>query len=132
MPRTKQASRSTASPSNPATGRPDALLRGTLDLLILRSLSLQERHGYGVAEWIEAVTRDELRIQEGTLYPALHRMEKRGWIESWWDTTENNRRAKYYRLSDVGREQLDSEVERWQRYSGAMQRALGELAPAAG
>ena len=118
--------------SRQAAGRADALLRGTLDLLILRSLSLQERHGYGVAEWIEAITRDELRIQEGTLYPALHRMEKRGWIESWWDTTENNRRAKYYRLTEVGAQQLASEVERWQRYSGAMERALGDAVPAMG
>ena len=100
------------------------LLRGTLDLLILKSLSWGARHGYGVAEWIEAVTEDELRIVEGTIYPALHRMEKRGWIASSWGPSENNRRAKFYELTAVGRARLEGETDRWQRYVVAMNRAL--------
>lgn len=107
------------------------LLRGTLDLLILKSLSCGERHGYGVAEWIEAVTEDELRIVEGTIYPALHRMEKRGWIEAHWGPSENNRRAKFYALTAEGERRLETEMERWQRYQAAMSRALAASATAA-
>ena len=106
------------------------LLRGTLDLLILKSLSWGARHGYGVAEWIEAVTEDELRIVEGTIYPALHRMEKRGWIESSWGPSENNRRAKFYTLTDLGTGRLKVESARWERYAVAMNRALAATAAA--
>ena len=100
------------------------LLRGTLDLLILKALSWGPRHGYGVAEWIETVTEDELRIVEGTIYPALHRMEKRGWISASWGPSENNRRAKFYELTDEGATRLESEASHWQRYVLAMTRAL--------
>lgn len=106
------------------------LLRGTLDLLILKSLSWGSRHGYGVAEWIEAITEDELRVVEGTIYPALHRMEKRGWIESSWGPSENNRRAKFYQLTEVGRRRLDVETDQWKRYAVAMGRALSATAAA--
>ena len=106
------------------------LLRGTLDLLILKSLSWGARHGYGVAEWIEGVTEDELRIVEGTIYPALHRMEKKGWISANWGPSENNRRAKFYTLTDLGKKHLEVEANRWQRYALAMNRALAASAPA--
>lgn len=107
------------------------LLRGTLDLLILKSLSWGERHGYGVAEWIEAITEEELRIVEGTIYPALHRMEKRGWIQAHWGPSDNNRRAKFYALTEAGEKRLHAEIERWNRYSVAMGRALSASASAA-
>ena len=106
------------------------LLRGTLDLLILKSLSWGKRHGYGVAEWIEGATDDQMRIVEGTIYPALHRMEKRGWIDAQWGPSENNRRAKYYSLSNDGRVRLEIEAGRWQRYALAMNRALATTAGA--
>ncbi|REJ73810.1 MAG: PadR family transcriptional regulator [Acidobacteria bacterium] len=118
-----------------AAARTDALLRGTLDLLILRSLRGVERHGYGIAEWIEAATGDELRILEGTIYPALHRMEKRGWIRSQWGPSENNRRAKFYALTEEGERRQEDELDRWRRYAAAMERALAvavEVAPRSG
>jgi transcriptional regulator len=111
----------------------DSLLRGTLDLLILRALSLGERHGYAVAEWIESATGDELRILEGSIYPALHRMERRGWISSSWGPSLNNRRAKFYRLTEEGQRHHKLELARWRRYAAAMERALelgGPMAPA--
>lgn len=89
------------------------LLRGTLDLLILKSLSWGPRHGYGIAEWIEATTDDELEIMEGTIYPALHRMAKRGWIQAEWGPSDNNRRAKFYELTPKGRGELEQETARW-------------------
>lgn len=110
---------------------PRHLLRGTLDLLILRALQGGERHGYGVAEWIETATGDRLRIVEGTIYPALHRMEKRGWIESSWGPSENNRRAKFYRLTARGRERQAVELDRWRRYAETMESALGRGGAAA-
>ncbi|MEM1244866.1 MAG: PadR family transcriptional regulator [Acidobacteriota bacterium] len=111
--------------------RDNHLLRGTLDLLILKSLSWGPRHGYGVSEWIEAVTDDALNVMEGTIYPALHRMEKKGWIASEWGQSENNRRAKYYDLTLQGRDQLQREAQRWQTYVGAMSKALAAGAAAA-
>jgi PadR family transcriptional regulator PadR len=99
-------------------------LRGALDLLILRALSLQPTHGYGVARWIEQASEDTLRIEEGSLYPALYRLEDRGWVESEWGLSENNRRAKFYRLTRVGRDQLRAEVDNFSRFAGAVFKVL--------
>jgi transcriptional regulator len=96
------------------------LLRGTLDLLILKTLSWGPMHGLAVLRWIEQTTRDRLQIEEGALYPALHRMERKGWLEAEWGFTENNRRAKYYRLTPAGRKQLAAELSKWSRYTEAM------------
>jgi PadR family transcriptional regulator, regulatory protein PadR len=100
------------------------ILRGTFDLLILKALSWGPAHGYGVARWIELATDDALAVGEGTLYPALHRLEERGWITARWGTSENNRRAKYYELTKAGRSQLRVESENWRRYAAAVFAAL--------
>ncbi len=91
------------------------LLKGTLDLLVLKTLSSGNAHGYGIARWIEDTTHDALQIEEGSLYPALYRMEDRGWITSEWGITEKNRRAKFYRLTARGRKQLEEETSSWER-----------------
>lgn len=104
------------------------LLRGTLDLLILRALKVESTHGYGVLRWIERATEDGLRIEEGSLYPALYRLEKRGWISSEWGLSENNRRARFYQLTRKGRAQLDTEVDEFVRFTRAVLRAL-DVAP---
>ena len=96
------------------------LLRGTLDLLILKTLSWGPMHGLAVLRWIEHATGERLQIEEGALYPALHRMEERGWLEAEWGYTEKNRRAKYYRLSRTGRAQLAAELSKWSRYTEAV------------
>ena len=93
------------------------LLRGTLDLLILKTLSWGPMHGLGVLRWIERATDDRLQIEEGALYPALHRMEQRGWLDATWGLTEKNRKAKFYRLTPAGRRQLAAEVSRWAQYA---------------
>jgi transcriptional regulator len=103
---------------------PVELLQGTLDVLVLKTLSWGPRHGYAIARWIEQVTDDVLRVEEGSLYPALHRLEKRGWIEAEWGTSENNRRAKYYRLTTRGRAQLRAELSTWETFATAMGKAL--------
>ena len=100
------------------------LLQGTLDVLILKTLSWGPRHGYAIAHWIRDTTGDVLRIEEGALYPALHRMEKRGWIAAEWGLSENNRRAKYYRLTVQGRTQLRAELSAWAAFADAMRKAL--------
>jgi transcriptional regulator len=100
------------------------LLQGTLDVLILKSLSWGPLHGYAVVRWIGQRTEDALRIEEGALYPALHRMEQRGWIEAEWGVSENNRRAKFYRLTEEGRRQLQAEAVSWQRYADAVGKVL--------
>jgi len=100
------------------------LLRGTLDLMILKSLALQQMHGLGISRRIEQITKGTFNVKPGSLFPALHRMEERGWIASEWGDSENNRRAKYYRLTRSGRRQLESETERWSRISLAIRRAL--------
>ena len=104
------------------------VLRGTLDLLILKAVSWGPMHGYGVARWIENSTADVLQIEEGSLYPALHRLEARGWIEATWGTSANNRRAKYYELTVKGRAQLRVETATWSRFAQAVFAAL-EAAP---
>ena len=96
------------------------LLRGTLDLLILRTLSWGPMHGLGVLRWIEQVTADRLQIEEGALYPALHRMEAKGWLDAEWGLTERNRSAKYYRLTAQGKRQLVHELSKWSRYTKAV------------
>lgn len=106
---------------------PDApieVLRGTLDLLILRAASWRPAHGYAIARWIEQATDDVLRIEEGSLYPALHRLEARGWIAAEWGASENNRRAKYYSLTADGRKQLQLETANWERLSAAIRQIL--------
>jgi len=107
-----------------ATLPPPDILRGTLDLLILKALSSGASHGYGVARWIEAATNDALAVGEGTLYPALHRLEERGWVNAEWGTSDNNRRAKYYSLTREGRARLRAETENWRRYAVAVFAAL--------
>ena len=101
-----------------------ALLQGTLDVLVLKALAWGPRHGYAVARWIEDSSGDDLQIEEGALYTALHRLEKRGWIESEWGLSENNRRAKFYQLTAGGRAQLQLQTQRWTRYASAVFRVL--------
>jgi PadR family transcriptional regulator, regulatory protein PadR len=101
------------------------LLRGTLDLLILRALVEQPLHGYGAMRWIEEATGQALAIEEGSLYPALYRLEDRGWVESDWGLSENNRKARYYRLTAKGRAQLKAEVREFTLFTRAVFRALG-------
>jgi len=100
------------------------LLQGTLDMLILKTLALEELHGLGVSRRIEQITRGTFQVKAGSLFPALHRMEEEGWVSSAWGESENNRRAKYYKLTKAGRRQLNSEAERWGRISLAIERAL--------
>ena len=100
------------------------LLRSSLDLLILKALSWCPRNGYSVAEWIEQATADALSIEEGTLYPALHRLERKGWVKTEWGISDNNRRAKFYRLTPLGRAQFRAQVPVWHRYSEAIALAL--------
>lgn len=100
------------------------ILRGALDLLILRALSWGPAHGYGVARWIEFATADVLRVGEGTLYPALHRLEERRWVAAEWGVSENRRRAKFYSLTAQGRAQLQAEAASWTRYARAVFAAL--------
>ena len=100
------------------------ILRGTLDLLILKALSWGPAHGYAVARWIEQATGDALAVVEGTLYPALHRLEERGWVHATWGASEANRRAKFYALTKRGRAQLRVETDNWRRYAAAIFAAL--------
>lgn len=96
------------------------LPQGTLDLLILKALSLGPQHGWAVSERIRQISRDTLNVQQGSLYPSLHRLERRGWIRAKWGVTTNNRRAKYYELTRRGREQLETEADAWQRLVAAV------------
>ncbi len=107
------------------------LVRGTLDLLILKSLTWEPRHGYGISEWIELVTDGSLLMEEGTLYPALHRLHGKGWVDSEWGLSENNRRAKYYSLTRDGVRHLGTEAASWTRYTEAVARALAMESPPA-
>ena len=105
---------------------PTDLLQGTLDLLILQTLALEPMHGWGVAQRIQQVSRDVLQIGQGSLYPALHRLEYKGWIKSEWANSENNRRAKFYKLTATGKKQLEAERASWERLSGAIGLILAE------
>jgi transcriptional regulator len=106
-----------------ARTRPD-VLQGTLDMLILAALALEPMHGWGVAQRIRQISRDALQVNQGSLYPALHRLEYRGWIRAEWGASENNRRAKYYRLTARGTRQLEAERETWRRFSGGVELVL--------
>jgi transcriptional regulator len=101
------------------------LLQGTLDMLILRSLLLEPMHGFGISVRIRQMSQEVLRIEQGSLYPALYRLEQRGWIASEWGTSDNNRRAKFYRLTTAGRKQLKVETDNWERMSAAINLVLG-------
>ena len=107
------------------TDKPADLLQGTLELLILRTLAGGEKHGYEIAEWIHIASAEALSVEEGALYPALHRLELRGLLTSAWDVSANNRRAKYYRLTASGRRRLRETTESWRRASSAINRVLG-------
>lgn len=100
------------------------LLQGTLDILVLKALVHEPRHGYAVARWIRETTHGTLQIEEGALYTALHRMEKRGWVESTWGLSENNRRAKFYGLTTAGEQELRKESRAWVRYADAVSKVL--------
>lgn len=100
------------------------LLQGTLDMLILKALSLGEMHGYGVGQRIMQLAEEMLRVEEGSLYPALYRLEERGWISSEWGTSENNRQARFYKLTRSGRRQLQIEEENWQRFALAINKVM--------
>lgn len=106
------------------TKTPIDLLQGTLDLLILKTLSWGPAHGYAIAQWIEQLTGQVLQVGEGSLYPALHRLEERGWVEAEWRRSENNRRAKFYRLTTLGRSQLRTEAVTWERFVDAVAKVL--------
>jgi PadR family transcriptional regulator PadR len=100
------------------------LLRSSLDLLVLKALSWGPMHGYGISEWVEGATESLLLLEEGTLYPALHRLERRGWITSEWGVSDNNRRAKFYRLTAAGRARFRAQAPLWQRHAEAIAVAL--------
>src|ERR1700739_3324577 len=100
------------------------LPQGTLDLLILRTLMVGPQHGWAVSERVQQVSSDVLRIQQGSLYPALHRLERKGWIRAQWGTSENNRRAKYYELTRAGAKQLERETEAWHKLTVAVAQVL--------
>jgi PadR family transcriptional regulator, regulatory protein PadR len=104
------------------------LLQGTLDMVVLRALVFGPRHGYQVARWVAAATDGALAVEDGALYTALHRLEKRGWLASEWGATEENRRAKFYVLTETGRAQLRSEERSWARYAEAISRVLSASA----
>jgi PadR family transcriptional regulator PadR len=100
------------------------LPQGTLDLLILRTLALGPQHGWAISERVQQVSSDVLKIQQGSLYPALHRLERRGWIKAKWGTSENNRRAKYYELTAIGKKQLAVEADTWRKLTTAVTQIL--------
>jgi transcriptional regulator len=108
-----------------AVGKSKAgLLQGTLDMLILKALSLGALHGYGVGQRIGQISGEELKVEEGSLYPGLYRLEHRGWVQSEWDVSDNNQRAKFYKLTRSGRKQLIIEEKNWERLAGATMKAL--------
>ena len=105
--------------------RDSGLLQGTLELLVLKTLSWGPMHGYGIASWIESATGDVLRVEEGSLYPALYRMTRKGWIRGEWGVSENNRRAKFYQLTAEGKRQFREQTTGWQRFAAAVSLAIG-------
>ena len=100
------------------------LPQGTLDLLILKTVALEPQHGWAIAQRIQQISSDVLRVQQGSLYPALHRLERRGWLKASWDASENNRRAKYYELTRKGRAQLEAQTDAWRRLTLAVGQVL--------
>jgi len=111
--------------SNAMTERRTSLLRGTVDLLVLKAVSLEPLHGVGISRRIGQMTRGAVQISYGSLFPALHRMEEKGWLEAEWRTSDNNRRAKYYRITKSGKRQLRTEEKDWERVVAAVSAALG-------
>ncbi len=109
----------------PISANSNVLLQGTLDMLILKTLALEPMHGWGVAQRIQQFSKDALEIGQGSLYPALHRLEYKGWIKAEWASSENNRRARFYALTDAGQKQLDAEVASWERMAEAIALVLG-------
>jgi transcriptional regulator len=105
--------------------QPLDLLQGTLDVLVLKTLSWGPTHGYGIARWIRTVTNDALHVEEGSLYPALHRLEKRGLLQATWGLSENNRRARFYQITERGREELRREARSWTAFATAVAKVLG-------
>ena len=101
------------------------VMQGTLDMLILRALSIEPTHGWGISDRIQQMSRDVFRIGQGSIYPALHRFDNRGWVTSYWRTTENNRIARYYELTTAGRHALAEELDRWRSYTGAVDLVIG-------
>ena len=108
----------------PAESPKSDLLQGTLDVLILKIIALGPVHGYAVAQRLQQISRDVLQVQQGSLYPALHRLENRGWLATEWGTSDNNRKAKYYRITAAGRKQLVQELSTWRRFSAAVEAVL--------
>jgi PadR family transcriptional regulator PadR len=108
-----------------ATANRVELPQGTLDLLILQTLALEPQHGWAISERVQQISSDVLRIQQGSLYPALHRLERRSWIKARWGVSENNRRARFYELTKAGRRQLEIEKESWSKLTAAMAQVLG-------
>jgi PadR family transcriptional regulator PadR len=100
------------------------LVPGTLDMLIMKALATEPQHGFGIARWVEAVTGDRLTVEEGALYPALHRMERKGWLSSEWRRTEHGRRARYYALTPDGAAELQRQIERWEGSTWAVRQVL--------
>jgi transcriptional regulator len=100
------------------------LPQGTLDLLILKAVALEPLHGWAISERLQQISRSALQVQQGSLYPALHRLERRGWVRAKWATSENNRRAKYYELTREGRKQLEAEAVAWRRLTAVVDRVL--------
>ena len=107
--------------------RPTDLVQGTLDLLILRIVALEPAHGWAIAQRINQMSKEVLTVQQGSLYPALHRLEQNGWIEAEWRESENNRRAKYYSLTPAGQKRLAEELAQWDRLSGAINMVIREV-----
>ena len=105
-------------------GNEPAFMPGTLDMLILKSVSRAPMHGYSIVQHIQQASQEVLRVEEGALYPALHRLEVRGWLKADWGTSDNNRRAKFYRLTALGRRELENEAEYWQRVAAAVTRVM--------
>ncbi|WP_263359900.1 PadR family transcriptional regulator [Acidicapsa ligni] len=102
------------------------MLKGTLDMMVLRTLVTGDAHGHTIAKVIERTSEDVLEVEQGSLYPALHRLEDRGWVSSYWGTSENNRKAKFYKLTDFGRKQLVNETNRWRKMARAIAMVMGE------
>ena len=102
------------------------LPQGTLDLLILKTVALEPQHGWAISERIQQISKDALRVQQGSLYPALHRLERRGWIKATWGASDNNRRAKYYALTRAGQKELDSQTDTWRALTAAVNLLLDE------
>jgi PadR family transcriptional regulator, regulatory protein PadR len=112
--------------ANTAASRGGDVLQGTLDLLILKTLSLGPQHGWGISQHLLQVSREALQVNQGSLYPALQRLERQGWVEAEWGLSENRRRARFYRLTRAGERQLAAETDSWRRFTGAVERVLAE------